>query len=156
MVAGHALTPDQATALTALIELEARWENLPRSEVRDDLPASVLGLRAKQTAYDAYHRTLVAYNRRYRPAHAADAVVNSPARLGLWCRKVCALLRQLGDGAACPVHLLEKTYRSAVQIGLRLSREPLGRTLPADVPAAVRALTALAVWSDDLTASPVR
>jgi hypothetical protein len=140
----------QAAALAALIDLEARWENLPRSVVRGDVPATVQGLRAKQSAYDAYHTRLLAYNRQYRPAHEGEVPVTSPARLGAWCRKVRDLLARLDQEAACPVHLLEKAYRSAEHIAARLHREALGRTPPTDIQAVVRALGALADWCDGL------
>src|SRR5262245_51363625 len=100
-----ALPLDQAMALAALVELEALWENLPKGDPQDSVKASVQGLRAKQGAYDAYHAKLVAYNRRYRPAHEAEAVATSPVRLGKWCRRMRDLLGRLDHEATCPIHL---------------------------------------------------
>jgi hypothetical protein len=146
-----AMPAQQAVALISLLDLEARWENLPRSEVRDDASATAKGLRAKQSAYDAYHTRLVAYNRQYRPAHDGESAVNSPARLGTWCRKVRDLLDQLDQDAAGPIHLLEKAYRSAEHIAERLKRQAVGRTRPTNTQTAARDLAALADWCDGLT-----
>ena len=144
---------DQATALAALVELEARWENLPRGETGDDLQASVQALRAKQGAYVAYHTKLVAYNRRYAPAHEGETVLRSPARLAAWCRAMRDLLLRLTPGAACLVHLLEKAVRRAERLGTRIDREPLRRATPTDMPAAIRTLASLADWCDGLVPS---
>jgi hypothetical protein len=146
-----AMPAQQAVALTALLDLEARWENLPRSGGRGDAPATAQGLRAKQSAYDAYHIKRLAYNRQYRPAHDGESVMNSPARLGTWCRNLRDLLARLDQASAFPIHLLEKAYRSAEHLAVRLNREPLGRTPPSDIHTAAREFAALADWCDGLT-----
>jgi hypothetical protein len=146
------MQPQQAMALTDLLDLEARWENVPRSAVGDDLQSTVQGLRAKQSAYDAYHTKLLAYNRQFRPAHEGEVVLNSPLRLGAWCRKLYNLLTRLDPNAASPIHLLERAFRSAEHIADRLNHPTLGRTQPTDIQASARELEALASWCDGLAA----
>src|SRR5207248_1845551 len=109
------LDPAQAEALALVVELEAQWENMPKGASRDDASATVQNLHAKQKAYNSYHAKLVAYNRRYRPAHEGERLVNTPIRFGIWCRKLLDLYLRLEHNAQakCPVHLLEKTYRCA-------------------------------------------
>ena len=70
----------QAAALSLLVDLEARWENLRKLNLGHSLQA----LQARQKAYDAFHAKLVAYNRRYTPMHVPELLLNSPLRLALW------------------------------------------------------------------------
>src|ERR1700738_4366628 len=104
------LDPVQASELSVLVDLEARWENLRNSPARDLLvEAGTQDLLGKQKAYDAFRSKLVAYNNRYRPAHVPELLLNTPSRLGKWCRTMRDLYLQLEhDGQGhCPVHLLE-------------------------------------------------
>ena len=54
----------QAVELAQLVELEARWENLPDAPAR-----SASELAAKQGAYEAYRSRRAAYNGQYKAAH---------------------------------------------------------------------------------------
>jgi hypothetical protein len=150
----------QATALALLVECEACWENL-----RHGPPAGATepGLRGRQRAYDAFHGRLVAYNRRYAPAHVPELLLNTPARLGKWCRAMRDLhLRAEQSGSVpCPVELLEKAYRWADRIGLRMNPGRGGRAgPPTTLQEAIRDLESLGRRCDDLigarpTAAPV-
>jgi hypothetical protein len=140
----------QATALALLVESEACWENL-----RHGPPAGATepGLRARQRAYDAFHGQLVAYNRRYTPAHVPELLLNTPARLGKWCRAMRDLHVRVEPLAPipCPVALLEKAYRWADRIGLRVNPGRGGRAAPpVNLREAIRDLDALGRWCDDL------
>src|SRR5262245_22228540 len=56
------LDPAQATELSLLVELEARWENLRKALPREPAAGSVTQtLLGVQKAYDAFHSKLVAY-----------------------------------------------------------------------------------------------
>jgi hypothetical protein len=148
------LDPGQAAELSLLVDLEARWENL-----RKMAPGySLQDLQARQKAYDAFHARLVAYNRRYTPAHVPELLLNTPLRLALWCRKMRDLYRQVeqlpqGHG---PVHLLDKAYRCADHIATRLQTDPASRpaALPGTSHATAGALEALAEWCDSLASVP--
>jgi hypothetical protein len=144
------LDPSQAAELSLLVDLEARWENLRKVN-----PGySLQDLQARQKAYDAFHAKLVAYNRRYTPPHVPELLLNTPLRLALWCRKMRDLYRQVeqlpqGHG---PVHLVEKAYRCADHIAIRLHTDPVSRpaALPGTSHDTAGTLEALAKWCDSL------
>jgi hypothetical protein len=51
----------------------------------------------------------------------------------------------------CPFHLVEKAYRWADRLGIRLNKGRVSRsTPPGTIRAAIRDLEALAQWCDDL------
>ena len=53
--------------------------------------------------------------------------------------------------AHCPVNLLEKAYRWADHVGIRMNKERLGRsTTPSTMRAAIQDLEALGQWCEDL------
>src|SRR5262249_50399419 len=84
-------TPDpaQAAALALLLDEEAGWENLRQAPADDPgVGGSPRGLLGRQKAYDAFRARLAAYNGRYRPAHTPELLLNTPARLSAWCRRV--------------------------------------------------------------------
>jgi hypothetical protein len=152
-----ALTPAQAAELALLIDLEARWENLrtPRSRATQG-PSTTEDLQAKQKAYDAFRTRMRVYNVRYSPAHVPELLLNTPARLGKWCRQMRELYRLAGHDARvrCPVHLVEKAYRSADKLAGKVAREPAARPAPPDtIQGALRELEALAEWCDGLAAA---
>ena len=66
------LSPAQATSLALLVQLEARWEMLRKAPSRAH-PAgpATLMLQEVQKAYDVFRNKLVAYNKRYAPAHGS-------------------------------------------------------------------------------------
>jgi hypothetical protein len=148
------LDPAQATELSLLVELEARWENLRKAPPREPAAGSVTQtLLGVQKAYDAFHGKLVAYNKRFTPAHVPDLLLNTPFRLAMWCRVMRALyLRVEHDPQMqCPVHLLEKAYRWAERMSVRLNRGPVSRPAPpGSIPAAIRDLEALVQWCEEL------
>ena len=123
-VAATGPDPAQARELSLLLELEACWENLRKTPERPQGAASnTQDLAAIQKAYDAFRRNLTAYNRRYAPAHASERLLNTPPRLAAWCRAMQQVYVRVRDDhqAQCPVQLLEKTYRWADRVSLRLA-----------------------------------
>jgi hypothetical protein len=146
--------PAQATELSLLVDLEARWENLRKTPSPDpEVVAATQDLQAKQKAYEAFRAKLVAYNNQHTPAHVPELLLNTPSRLGLWCRKMRDLYLQVEQDAqiACPVHLLEKAYRWAERMSVRMNKDRVRRsTPPGTIRAAIRDLEALAQWCDDL------
>ena len=147
---------DQAAALAVLVELEARWENLRVAPARTSAVRSTTqDLHAMQRAYEAFRAHLAAFNKQYPPGHVPELLLNSPARLAVWCRRMHDLYARVADDprAGCPVHLLEKAYRCADKIAGRLSAAGPARETPSDLQAAIRALAAVGQWCDDLTAS---
>src|SRR5438552_17615808 len=82
------LDPAQAAELSLLVDLEARWENLRKTPSREpEVGSTTQDLQGKQKAYDVFRAKLVAYNNRYTPAHIPDLQLNTPSRLGTWCRR---------------------------------------------------------------------
>ncbi len=148
----------QARELAVLVDLEARWENLRHSRPRDSggsvTPAS---LRTIQNAYAAFRVKLVAYNKRHKPAHVPELLLNNPSRLGAWCRAMRDLHVQVendSDGL-CPAPLLEKAYRCADRVSARMKKDSFSRAAsPETIRVAIEELEALVQWCDDL-AGPV-
>ncbi len=138
----------QAVELALLVDLEARWENLRKTP-----PGDLHDLHGRQKAYDVFHGKLVAYNKKYRPAHVPEVLLNTPARLGTWCRAMANLFRQVEHDARghCPAHLLEKAYRWADRIAARLQSGRVGRSAPpAAIAEVIRELEVVGRWCDDL------
>src|SRR3954469_24916581 len=116
---GHA----QAAELALLVDLEARWENLRAAAPRPaSVPPGTKDLHAKQKAYEAFRAKLEAYNKTYAPAHVPELLLNTPSRLGKWCRAMRGLLAWAGHGpeGPGPAHLLGKAYRWADRIADRV------------------------------------
>jgi hypothetical protein len=148
------LDPAQAAELSLLVDLEARWENLRKSPARvPEVGYGTEELQARQKAYEAFRGKLAAYNKRYTPAHVPELLLNTASRLGAWCRGMRDLyLRVEHDPRGhCPVHLLEKAYRWADRVGVRMNKGPVSRSAPpGTIRAAIAELEALAQWCDDL------
>ena len=148
------LDPAQATELTLLVDLEARWENLRKTPLQAaEAGATTQDLHGKQKAYDAFRAKLVAYNKQYTPAHVPELLLNTPSRLGKWCRTMreLYLLVEHNSQGHCPVHLLEKAYRWADHVSTRMNKDRVSRSSPpSSIRAAILDLEALGHWCDDL------
>ena len=145
-----------AAELAALVELEARWENLRTAPSRTaEVRSTNEDLHGMQRAYETFRAKLAAFNARYAPAHVPELLLNSPVRLGVWCRRMRDLYAQVVEDPTvrAPVHLMEKAYRCADKIASRIGKDhPARPTPPDDVRAAVAELEALTRWCDDLVA----
>jgi hypothetical protein len=142
----------QAAELALLVDLEARWENL-RKTPAPDVSAATLDLADRQKSYEAFRAKLVAYNDRHTPAHVPELLLNTPSRLGAWCRRMRDLYRQVEHDPRGhrPAHLLEKAYRWADRVGVRLNKPLISRSpTPATIAAAIQDLEAVAAWCDQL------
>jgi hypothetical protein len=155
------LDAGQAAELAALVEVEARWENLRKTPSwAPEATPSVQDLHDKQKAYEAFRTRLAAYNKRYAPPHMAEVLLNTPARLGFWSRRMRDLYLRFEDNPAAqvPVHLVEKAYRWADRVADRMGKDRLARPAPPPtVQDATRQLDSLAQWCDLLAGivSPV-
>jgi hypothetical protein len=150
------LDPAQAAELSRLVDLEACWENLRKGPRPGPAAVSLTrDLTARQKAYDAFHDKLVAYNKRFTPAHVPELLLNTPPRLAAWCRTMRDLYHQVEQGPQghCPVSLLEKAHGWADRMAARLNKDRAGpSTAPHTLGAAIRDLEALAQWCDGLLA----
>src|SRR5262245_32337035 len=146
----------QATELSRLVELEARWENMRRTPARAQETASTTQtLLGVQKAYDAFRSKLVAYNKRYTPPHVPELLLNTPSRLAMWCRAMRELYVEAEHNPLIhsPVHLLEKAYRWAERMSVRMNKDRVSRPPPpGTIRAAVENLGALVQWCDGLAA----
>ena len=149
------LDPAQAADLAVLVDLEARWENLRDTPARTaEVPSATRELHGKQKAYEDFRSRLAAYNQRHAPAHVPEQLLNTPARLGAWCRRMRDLyLRVEHDPRGhCPAHLLEKVYRWADLVAARVNKGRVGRSPPpGTIRAAIRDLEDVARWCEELT-----
>jgi hypothetical protein len=144
----------QATELSLLVDLEARWENLRVARSQDLAGGHGTDyLLGKQKAYEAFHSKLTAYNHRYGPPHTPELLLNTPARLGKWCEKMRNIYLQVESDprAVYPAHLIEKAYRWADRMAARINKAPVSRlTVPGTVRSAIQELEAVGKWCDDL------
>jgi hypothetical protein len=149
-----AVDPAQAIELCRLVELEARWENGRKNASREPNVASTSkSLQGKQQAYEAFRAKLVEYNKRYTPAHVPELLLNTPTRLGKWCRTMRDLFLQVEHHPQghCPVHLLEKAHRWAAGIRDRVNADRLSlATPPHTIRDAIDELDTLGRWCEDL------
>src|SRR4051812_8893642 len=152
------LLPARAAELAALVELEARWENLRTAPSRTaEARSTTQDLHTMQKAYEAFRTKLAAFCKHYPPGHVPELLLNTPIRLGLWCRQMRELFRQVADTpqGRYPGQLMEKAYRTADKLAGRWGVPSPPRPAPADdVGAAIRELDALEKWCHDL-ARPV-
>jgi hypothetical protein len=146
-------TTARAVELAVLVDLEARWENLRVYPAgTPDTSSTIHELHGKQRAYDVFHTKLVAFNKRFTPAHVPELLLNTPLRLRIWCKKMRDLFVQVEHDSRvpCPLHLVEKAYRGADRIAAKKCQARVGRPAPpSSIPAAVRELEELAHWCDD-------
>jgi hypothetical protein len=140
----------QAAELALLVDLEACWENLrTRAQAPAAGQSSIQGLHNKQRAYDAFRVKLAAYNKRYKPPHTPELLLNTPARLGLWCKAMRDLYLRivLDPNARCPNHLVEKAYRWADRLADSMGKPHVDRPVPqGTIPAAILELDVLCQW----------
>ena len=156
--AAEKLDPEQAAELVRVIDLQAQWENTRAEPARPDGGYSTPDLNGRQRTYEAFRSRLAAYTARYKAAEVPETTLNTPQRVGVWCRAVRAVFRRAGHeaGTDCPTHAVEKAYRLADRIAARLKVEPVGRGSPPDgIGAAVGVLDAVILWCDGLVAPPV-
>jgi hypothetical protein len=143
----------QAADLALLVELEARWENLQTTSERPpDAQPSTQDLHDRQRAYETFRARLAAYNRHHTPAHVPELLLNTPARLGSWCRAMRGLCLRVEHHfrGACPVHLVEKAYRWADRVADRGRKGRVPRPAPpGTIRAAIQELEALSQWCAD-------
>jgi hypothetical protein len=151
------LDPAQAIELAQLVELEARWENMRKTPSRaPEAGSATQALVSVQKAYDAFRSKLAAYNKRYTPAHVPELLLNTPIRLGIWCRAMRDLYRQVEHNPQihCPVHLVEKANRWAERMSVRMHKNCVSRLAPPEtMGAAIEILGALVQWCNELTCS---
>lgn len=153
--AAETLDPAQAAELVRVIDLQARWENMRAEPTGADGGYSTPDLHGRQRTYEVFRSRLAAYTARYKAAEVPETTLNTPGRVGVWCRTVRAVFRRARHeaGAECPTHAIEKAYRLADRIAARLKVEPVGRGSPPDgIAAAVGALDAVILWCDELAA----
>ncbi len=146
------LAPVQATELAGVIDAQARWENLrgEPSRAGDNSPSA---LQNRQKAYEAFRSRQAAYAAQYRTAPVSETTLNTPERLGEWCRIARAVLLR-AETAACPGHLIAKAHRLAGRIATRLGAAAVERSgVVEDTAGAVRELTAVITWCDTVTRS---
>jgi hypothetical protein len=134
-------SPEQATALVRVLDLQAEWDGLLVDKAQK---TTLLDLRARQNASDAYQAALRDYSARYRDAGVPEPTHAVPARLAAWCRVLRVVFgRAEGD---CPARLMGKVYRLADRVAARVGREPVRRGPAADLPAAARELDVVIAW----------
>jgi hypothetical protein len=139
------LSPEQATSLVHILELQAKWDGL----LADKSPKTTMSeLQARQKANDAHQAALRDYMAKYPNAGIPEPTHGLPERMAAWCRALRAVFRKAKGGY--PVEVLGKVYRRADRIAARLAKEPVGRIPASDLADAVRELEVVIAWCDAL------
>jgi hypothetical protein len=148
----------QAAELALLVDLEARWENLRTTTSRPaDVQPTTQELHGKQKAYEAFRAKLAVYNKRFKPSHIPELLLNTPLRLGIWCRTMRDLYGRVEQAAQMqpPVHLVEKAHRWAERVAARIGAQPPARTAPSvTIREAIERLEGLNQWCANLASAP--
>jgi hypothetical protein len=145
----------QATELCLLVDLEARWENL-RMHQRSATSKAASNrdeLHQIQKAHEVFFAKLVAYNKKYKPVHVPEQLLNNARRLGVWCDNMRNLhLRVQHDSKAhFPVHLMEKAYLRADRLADRIKRDRITRPVRLEsIKAAINELEDMVQWCASL------
>jgi hypothetical protein len=146
------LSPEQATALVGVLNLQAKWDGL----LADKGPKTGLSeLHARQKANDAYQTAIRDYTTKYRNPAVPEPTQAMPDRLAVWCRVLRVVFGKAEGGS--PAQVMGKVYRLADRITARVGNAPVARGSGADLPAAVRDLDVVIAWCDGLaTPAPAR
>lgn len=139
------LTPARAAELTQVLDLQAQWENLRSQDI-----GSTAQLQSLQKAFEAYRGCQAAYTARNPSEPVPEMSPTRPARLGIWCRTVRAVMRRTPEGSECPIHVVTKVNRLADQIAERTKTDPAGRESPTDMRTAILQLDTVIAWCDGL------
>jgi hypothetical protein len=138
--AAERFSPEQATALVRVLELQAGWDGL--LVARED---GLAGLQARQKAHDAFQASLREYTSRYPSASVPEPTLGRSVQLALWCRALRAVFRRATVGGVELV--MAKVYRLADRIAAREKREPVGRwSQPVGMAGAIDQLDAVIAW----------
>ena len=137
------LSPEQATALVRVIDLQARWDGLLADR---DPKGGVAGLHARQKANDAYQAALRDYGAKYHKAVVPEPTTAVPERLVVWYRVLRVVFGKAEGGS--PAEVMGKVYRLADRIAARLGQEPVARGTAADLAGAMRELDAVIAWCE--------
>lgn len=148
--AAEAITPEQATALVRLLDLQARWEN--HRDDPDKSAASTADLHARQKAFDAFWSARREHAAKHRTAPLPEPTQNVPDRLAIWCRTLRAVFQRAERG--CPAQVMIKVYRLADRVAARAGKEVVGRGPAGDLATAAQELDAVIAWCGGLTAPP--
>jgi len=145
------LSPEQATALVRVLDLQAKWHGLLADKQQTGSPPDLL---ARQKGNDAYRAALHEYGTKYPGAVVPEPTHAIPDRFGAWCRVLRIVFGKTESGNSTAV--LDKVYRLADRIAARMSQEPVARTTASDSAGAVRELEAIIAWCEALVPPPLK
>jgi hypothetical protein len=143
--AAEAMTPEQATALVHVLDLQAQWENYCDAQKGALTHAD---LQTRQKAYNTFQMAWRNYSAEYHKATLPEPSQYVVERMAIWCRTLRAVFRRATEGI--PVEVMVKVYRLADRIAARLGKEVVARKPAVDLPAAVRELDVIITWCDIL------
>ncbi|WP_143393851.1 hypothetical protein [Fimbriiglobus ruber] len=149
--AAEALTPEQATELVQILDLQARWEN--HCSDPDSRPDTIGDLRARQRAHEQFQAAWNDYTKKHRTTSFPETTQSVPDRLAIWCRTLRAVFR--GATGGNPVQVMAKVYRLADRIAARMEAGPVSRGSGEDLAAAACELDVVIAWCATLSA-PVK
>ncbi|WP_143393265.1 hypothetical protein [Fimbriiglobus ruber] len=140
--AAETLSPEQATELMTILDLQARWENHCTDPERR--PDALVDLRARQKAHDQFQDAWNDYSKKYRTKEFPETSQSVPDRLAVWCKVLRAVFGRATTGS--PVHVMAKVYRMADRIATRQEAGPMTRKTVEDLATAANELDAVIAW----------
>jgi hypothetical protein len=143
------LSPAQAIKLVKVLELEACWESM---KVRLGSDSSLAMLRARQSAFDAYHNALAEYSKKHSQS-VPEVMRSGPKGIAAWCRMMRAIFRQAElAGSTSTVHVIAKGFQMAERIAELRKIEPISRgEASTGLPDAIRKLDEIIAWCRAVT-----
>jgi len=112
------LSPEQATALLRILDLQASWNALVSDKVETEL-------NARRKAYEAFRTALNRYTEKHGEINVPEPTQTMPDRLASWCRILRIVLTR-SEGVRAP-HLMAKVSRLTERIAAKMGKEPVGR-----------------------------
>jgi hypothetical protein len=144
------LSPEQATALVRVLELQAKWDGL----LTDKSPKTTMPeLHVRQKANDAYQAAMRDYAAKYPKAVIPEPTHAMPERVAAWCRTLRVVFARAEGGS--PTEVMGKVYRLADRTAGRMGKEPVARTPATELAGAVRELDAVIAWCEALIPTPL-
>jgi len=143
------LSPEQATELVRVLDLQARWDALLDDRSQKDNP---VGLHGRQKAHDAFQAAWKVFSGKYPDLHLPEPTQNMPDRLAVWCGVLRVLFRR-AEGVS-PVPLMAKVHRLSDRLAAKMGEESVGRVTGGNRTEAVQELDLVIAWCNRLTRSP--
>jgi hypothetical protein len=144
------LSPESATELLRVLDLQAAWENHCDDPTKS--AESVSDLHSRQKVFDAFQVAWRNHAAKQPRLRLPAPTQHMPDRLAVWCR-ILRVLFQRAEGGN-PIHVMSKVFRVADRIAAKLGQEPVVRRPAESLADAGRVLDGVIAWCDQFAKPP--